>query len=141
MQPHDDQALVSHIQETLKKHPEFERLDFSVTSNDGVVMLKGPVESKEHRQKALRVVRSIKGVRSVTDELQEKSGQSVGNRNAAGSSSAAGLVRRPASSSAKGRPASRAAAAEAEARQEQRPLVITRRANKNGKRSNQKEMR
>jgi len=71
----DDATVTSKVKADLIEDPLTKARDISVTTDQGVVLLYGFVDSKEQGEEAVRVAKSIPGVRSVDNSLQVQSSQ------------------------------------------------------------------
>lgn len=68
----DDAVISSKVKSALLADKEVEGLDVKVETFRGVVQLSGFVESREDRQRAGAIARTIKGVRSVKNDIRLK---------------------------------------------------------------------
>jgi hyperosmotically inducible protein len=66
----DDATVTSKVKADLIEDPLTKARDISVTTEQGVVQLSGVVDSKEQSDEAVRIAKSISGVRSVDNGLQ-----------------------------------------------------------------------
>jgi hyperosmotically inducible protein len=71
----DDATVTSKVKADLIEDPLTKARDISVTTDQGIVQLSGVVDSQEQRDEAVRVAKSIPGVRSVDDGMQLQSSQ------------------------------------------------------------------
>ena len=67
--PVDDASIQSHIETALAADPLVAKLDVSTLVENGKVTLVGSVGSPEIKQRLERIVRSVKGVSSVENQL------------------------------------------------------------------------
>lgn len=67
--PNDD-ALFDEVRRRLANDPDVKGGAFEVDVKDGVVTIKGKVETEKVKQKAERVVKKVKGVKSVVNQLR-----------------------------------------------------------------------
>jgi hypothetical protein len=67
--PVDDAAIQSHIDTALAVDPSLSKLDVSTLVENGKVTIVGSVSSPELKQRAERIIRSIKGVTNVQNQL------------------------------------------------------------------------
>lgn len=67
--PIDDASIQSHIDVALDTDPMLSKLDLSTLVENGKVTIVGSVNSAELKQRAERIVRSIKGVTIVQNQL------------------------------------------------------------------------
>ena len=67
--PPDDASIQSHIDATLAADPALSKLDVSTLVENGKVTIVGSVRSVELKQRVEKVVRSIKGVTTVDNQL------------------------------------------------------------------------
>jgi len=67
--PADDQ-LFDQVRRRLANDPDVRGAAFEVTVKDGVVRIRGTVEKDKYRKKAERLVKKIKGVKQVVNELK-----------------------------------------------------------------------
>lgn len=68
----DDAAIQTRIKFKLARSDEVKSLRVNVEVKKGVVTLYGRIETPEMRQKAVEIVKSVKGVASVEDRLTVK---------------------------------------------------------------------
>ena len=68
-QPVDDASIQSHIEAALAADPVVAKLDVSTLVENGKVTVVGSVGSPEIKQRVERIVRSVKGVTSVENQL------------------------------------------------------------------------
>jgi osmotically-inducible protein OsmY len=71
----DDATVTSKVKAELIEDPLTKARDISVTTDRGVVQLSGFVDSREQQDEAVRVARSVPGVRSVDNGLRLQSSQ------------------------------------------------------------------
>ena len=69
----DDATVTSKVKADLIEDPLTKARDISVTTDQGVVHLAGLVDSKEQRDEAVRVAKSVPGVSGVDNGLQLQS--------------------------------------------------------------------
>jgi len=74
-QSFDDSTITSKVKADFIEDPLTKARDISVTTDQGVVQLSGFVDSKQQRDEAVRVAKSVPGVRSVDNGLQLQSSQ------------------------------------------------------------------
>jgi osmotically-inducible protein OsmY len=67
-----DDKIHDQVMMKLAGDPDVKGNNFDVEVKDGVVTLRGTVSREKFRQKAERLTRKIKGVKSVVDELSVK---------------------------------------------------------------------
>ena len=67
--PPDDSAIQAEIEKTFRADPALSELDVSAIVEGGRVTVVGSVRSAELKQRVERVIRSIKGVVSVDNQL------------------------------------------------------------------------
>jgi hypothetical protein len=67
--PIDDASIQSHIDTALATDPTLSKLDVSTLVENGKVTIVGSVSSAELKQRAERIIRSIKGVTNVQNQL------------------------------------------------------------------------
>ena len=66
----NDDIIIGEIHAALERHPEIPHpAEVAVSSREGTVTLRGSVRSFHQRQAAVKVARSVVGVRDVEDEL------------------------------------------------------------------------
>ena len=65
----DDAAITAQVKAKLAADPELSALKINVDSNQGAVRLKGEVKTLALRRKADQLVQSVKGVKSVDNQL------------------------------------------------------------------------
>jgi hypothetical protein len=65
----DDATIQSRIENALSSNPELSQLDVSTLVENGKVTIVGSVKSAELKQRVERVIRSIKGVANVDNQL------------------------------------------------------------------------
>lgn len=80
----DDSVITSKVKSAIFGEPSLKSIEISVETFKGVVQLSGFVSSAENESKAVELARSVKGVKSVKDDLrlkpsptQEKAGEYV----------------------------------------------------------------
>jgi hyperosmotically inducible protein len=66
----DDATVTSKVKAELIEDPLTKARDISVTTDQGVVQLYGFIDSKEQGDEAVRLAKSIPGVRSVDNQMQ-----------------------------------------------------------------------
>jgi osmotically-inducible protein OsmY len=69
----DDAALTSNVKAGIANDPELKAFQITVKSSDGVVLLDGVVDSRAAVARAAKVTTTVKGVKSVTNNLAVKS--------------------------------------------------------------------
>jgi osmotically-inducible protein OsmY len=67
--PPDDASIQSHIDATLTADPTLSKLDVSALVENGKVTIVGSVRSVELKQRVEKVIRSIKGVTNLDNQL------------------------------------------------------------------------
>jgi hypothetical protein len=67
--PPDDASIQAHIDATLAADPALSKLDVSTLVENGKVTIVGAVRSTDLKQKVERVIRAIKGVTNVDNQL------------------------------------------------------------------------
>ncbi len=67
-----DDKIHDQVMMKLAGDPDVKGNNFEVDVKDGVVTLRGSVSKEKFRQKAERLTKKIKGVKSVVDELTVK---------------------------------------------------------------------
>jgi hypothetical protein len=67
--PVDDASIQSHIDAALAADPMLSKLDVSTLVESGKVTIVGSVSSREIKQRIERVIRSIKGVTNIENQL------------------------------------------------------------------------
>jgi osmotically-inducible protein OsmY len=67
--PVDDASIQAHIDTALAADPMLSKLDVSTLVENGKVTIVGSVGSAELKQRAERIIRSIKGVTNVENQL------------------------------------------------------------------------
>lgn len=68
----DDTAITTKVKAEIFNDPMLKVLQINVESYDGVVQLSGFVNSRQDADKAVAVASSVKGVKSVKDDLVVK---------------------------------------------------------------------
>lgn len=68
--PVNDNTLFDEVRRRLANDPDVKGGAFDVDVRDGVVTIKGKVETEKVKAKAERVVKKVKGVKSVVNELR-----------------------------------------------------------------------
>lgn len=68
----DDAAITAHVREAIIRDPVLEIADIDVRTKQGIVQLSGFVPSADSVGAAASVARSVKGVRSVRNDLRLK---------------------------------------------------------------------
>jgi osmotically-inducible protein OsmY len=68
--PVTDDFLIDTIRQKLAADPVVKGGAIDVDAKDGVVVLKGRVEEEKQKAKAEKIAKNVKGVKSVTNELQ-----------------------------------------------------------------------
>ena len=69
----DDKIVTAEVKAALLKDPEVKGLQVNVETYDGVVQLSGFVDNPEQIPKAAEVAKSVKGVKSVKNDLHVRS--------------------------------------------------------------------
>ena len=77
----DDVILMKKIETALLKSENLEYHPFNISVRNGAVTLSGHINSTEEKQAALAVVKSVKGVKSINEDLQIVNYQSYKDRN------------------------------------------------------------
>lgn len=67
-----DDQIYDLVRQKLANDPDVKGGSLEVDVKDGVVTIRGVVEKEKQRQKAERLARKIKGVKSVNNELKIK---------------------------------------------------------------------
>jgi len=67
--PVDDASIQSHIEAALAADPGVSKLDVSALVENGKVTIVGSVGSREIKQRVERIIRSVKGVTNVENQL------------------------------------------------------------------------
>jgi osmotically-inducible protein OsmY len=65
-----DGTLRSHISNMFEEDPELKERDINVDVNNGVVTLKGNVESVQERERAYQIASQVPGAREVVNSLE-----------------------------------------------------------------------
>ena len=68
----DDAVITSKVKSAIFGEPSLKSLEISVETFKGVVQLSGFVSSTESESKAVELARSVKGVKSVKDDMRLK---------------------------------------------------------------------
>lgn len=68
----DDAYITGKVKHALSSHPGTSALSSDVSTKDGVVTLTGTAENEAQKTLAEKVARKVKGVRSVTNDLEVK---------------------------------------------------------------------
>ena len=68
----DDGAITSGVKAAIGKTPELHAADIDVLTREGIVRLSGYVSSAENVATAASVARTVKGVKSVRNDLRLK---------------------------------------------------------------------
>lgn len=68
----DDTEITAVIKSNFIKEPGLQSLKMNVKTTNGVVTLSGTVDSQDHKDKAEKLSASVKGVKSVKNELKIK---------------------------------------------------------------------
>lgn len=68
----DDAVITSKVKAALLKDDEVEGFDVRVETFRGVVQLGGFVDSREDRQRAAEIARTVSGVKSVRNDIRLK---------------------------------------------------------------------
>ena len=68
-EPPDDVTIRSHIEAALASDAVVSKLDVSILVDNGKVTIMGSVKSAELKQRIERIVRGVKGVNSIDDQL------------------------------------------------------------------------
>ena len=72
VKPVEDAASVSRVKAAIGSSPELKTADIDVASREGIVQLSGYVSSAESVSTAASVARTVKGVKSVKNDLRLK---------------------------------------------------------------------
>lgn len=64
-----DDALYDMVKRKLANDPDVKGGDLTVEVKDAVVTLRGQVEAEKHKERASKLVKKIRGVRGVNNEL------------------------------------------------------------------------
>ena len=67
-----DSVITAKVKVALVKDPEVKALEVSVTTDEGVVILSGSVDSEKQAQRAQEIANSVAGVKSVKSSLVVK---------------------------------------------------------------------
>lgn len=70
--PVDDAAIASGVKAAIGSDPELKSADIDVASREGIVQLSGFVSSADSVATAASVARTVKGVKSVKNDLRLK---------------------------------------------------------------------
>jgi hyperosmotically inducible protein len=70
--PVDDAAIATSVKAAIGSSPELKAADIDVASREGIVQLSGYVSSAESVATAASVARTVKGVKSVKNDLRLK---------------------------------------------------------------------
>jgi hyperosmotically inducible protein len=70
-----DDQIYDEVRRKLANDPDVKGGAFEVTVKDGVVTVKGAVEKEKGRTKAERLVKKVKGVKSVVNQITVKTPQ------------------------------------------------------------------
>lgn len=70
--PVDDTAIAGNVKAAIGGSPELNAADIDVASSEGIVRLSGYVSSAESVSTAASVARTVKGVKSVKNDLRLK---------------------------------------------------------------------
>jgi osmotically-inducible protein OsmY len=65
-----DDAIFDQVRRKLANDPDVRGAAFEVTVKDGVVTIRGAVEKDKYKKKAERLVKKVKGVKQVKNELR-----------------------------------------------------------------------
>lgn len=68
----EDDRIFDEVRRRLANDPDVKGGAFEVDVQDGIVTVKGVVEKLKFRQKAERLVRRVKGVKSVNNQITVK---------------------------------------------------------------------
>lgn len=68
----DDSIITSKVKSAIFGEPSLKSMEISVETFKGVVQLSGFISSVESENKAVELARSVKGVKSVKDDLRLK---------------------------------------------------------------------
>lgn len=68
-EPRTDQDIIDAVRTAFFLDPDFTTHQFEITSEDGVVTLRGFVRSEDERRRAITIVTDVQGVDRVVDEL------------------------------------------------------------------------
>ena len=68
----DDSVITSKVKSAIFGEPSLKSIEISVETFKGVVQLSGFISSAENENKAVELARSVKGVKSVKDDLRLK---------------------------------------------------------------------
>ena len=72
VKPVDDAAIASSVKAAIGSSAELKAADIDVASSEGIVQLSGYVSSAESVATAASVARTVKGVKSVKNDLRLK---------------------------------------------------------------------
>lgn len=71
----DDSVVTTKVKAAIFNEPSLKSAEINVETYKGVVQLSGFVRTKTDTKKAVEVARSVKGVKSVKDDMQVKGHQ------------------------------------------------------------------
>lgn len=66
----DDATITAQVSASLARDPDLSALRIDVDTRDGVVTLKGPASTAAAKERAETIARGVKGVTSVSNQLQ-----------------------------------------------------------------------
>lgn len=72
----NDEKLQSKVQDAIKWEPLLDVTEIGVTAKEGIITLTGTVDSYAKKLEAEKIVRCVKGVRAIVEEIEVKSGHS-----------------------------------------------------------------
>ena len=70
--PVEDAAITSGVKAAIRQAPELQAADIEVATREGIVQLSGFVSSADNVATAASVARTVKGVKSVRNDLRLK---------------------------------------------------------------------
>jgi hyperosmotically inducible periplasmic protein len=71
----DDSVITTKVKTLFVKDKKVDARDISVTTNKGMVELKGEVDSQEDYDKAIRITKGVAGVKGVKNNMTIKAGK------------------------------------------------------------------
>ncbi len=72
LQSAEDDRIYDEVRLKLVRDPEVKGGAFTVDVKDGVVTIKGVVEKEKARQKAEKLAKKVKGVKSIVNQIEVK---------------------------------------------------------------------
>jgi HSP20 family molecular chaperone IbpA len=67
--PASDAAITTKVKTAMMAEPGIRSAKIDVDTKDGVVTLKGSVDSQQHKDRAIQLAQNVNGVKSVVDNL------------------------------------------------------------------------